>query len=87
MTTPTLCPSPHNMLGKGIFDAQEEAALLAAGYIYAKRMPPLEPGKPGVIVCSKRTRAEVAISILLPDRPLTDVYVGRKLPQPLTVVA
>lgn len=34
-----LCPSPKNELGKGIFPADEEAKLLAAGYIFARRVP------------------------------------------------
>lgn len=39
MTTPTLCPSPLNQLGKGIFSPKDEAELLADGYIFAARVP------------------------------------------------
>lgn len=39
MTTPTLCPSQLNELGRGIFSAQDEARLMARGYIFACHVP------------------------------------------------
>lgn len=39
MASPTLCPSPRNELGKGIFSPEKEARLLAQGYIFACRIP------------------------------------------------
>lgn len=51
MTTPTLCPSHLNELGKGIFTPQDEARLLARGYIFACHIPGTLVG--GLLVCKR----------------------------------
>lgn len=47
----TLCSSQLNELGKGIFSPEDEAKLLADGYIFAARVPGTRAG--GLVVCKR----------------------------------
>lgn len=47
----TLCPSPLNQLGKGIFSPKDEAELLANGFIFAARVPGTLVGT--LVVCER----------------------------------
>lgn len=51
MATPTLCPSQLNELGKGIFSPQDEAELMADGYIFACHVPGTLVGT--LLVCKR----------------------------------
>lgn len=62
MTTPTLCPSQLNELGKGIFAPEEEARLLGKGYIFACHIPDTLVG--AMLVCKRPIADAVTDSIL-----------------------
>jgi len=70
----TLCPSPHNQLGKGVFSPDKEAKLLADGYIFACR---IVSGRIKGIVCCKRPIADA-----MRDMELDDPYATRQFAAP-----
>lgn len=61
----TLCPSPLNELGKGIFAPEDEADLLARGYIFASRVP---GARFGLRVLCKRPIADAVTDANLDNR-------------------
>lgn len=60
-----LCPSAKNELGKGIFPPDEEADLLAKGYVFACRVPGTLVS--GLVAC-KRPIADAVTDMAL-DSP------------------
>lgn len=64
-----LDPDPDNILGKGILDAEREAALRADGYVFAMWVTPASSrtgaNLPPFLVRSKRPIAEAITDALL----------------------
>lgn len=81
MTMPTLDPDPMNHLGKGIFTPDEEAELLAEGYIFAHYMPPTKVKPFGSVIVCKRLIADAITDMVL------DVPRVSRRPTPAPVAA
>lgn len=67
----TLDPNPKNQLGKGVFSPEDEAKMLAQGYVFACRFPP--------------TKDKPFWSRLVCKRPVADAVTDMELDNPYAI--